>query len=42
MLKRAIVIGASSGMGAALVRRLVGEGYRVAAVAGGEESVVAC
>lgn len=33
MLKRAIVIGASSGMGAALVRRLVGEGYRVAAVA---------
>ena len=33
MLKRAIVVGASSGIGAALVRRLVGEGYRVAAVA---------
>jgi decaprenylphospho-beta-D-erythro-pentofuranosid-2-ulose 2-reductase len=33
MLRRAIVIGASSGMGAALVRRLVHEGYRVAAIA---------
>lgn len=33
MLKRAIVVGASSGMGAALVRRLCAEGYRVAAVA---------
>lgn len=33
MLKRAIVVGASSGIGAALVRRLVGEGYRVAAIA---------
>ena len=33
MLKRAVVVGASSGIGAALVRRLVREGYRVAAVA---------
>ncbi len=33
MLKRALVVGASSGMGAELVRRLVGDGYRVAAVA---------
>lgn len=31
--RRAIVIGASSGMGAALVRQLVREGYRVAALA---------
>jgi short-subunit dehydrogenase len=31
--KRAIVIGASSGIGAALVRHLVHEGYRVAALA---------
>lgn len=30
---RAIVIGASSGLGAALVRRLAGRGYRVAALA---------
>lgn len=30
---RAIVVGASSGMGAALVRELVGAGYRVAALA---------
>lgn len=33
MLKRAVVVGASSGMGAALVRRLAREGYKVAAVA---------
>jgi decaprenylphospho-beta-D-erythro-pentofuranosid-2-ulose 2-reductase len=33
MLKRAIVVGASSGIGAALVRRLAREGYLVAAVA---------
>jgi NAD(P)-dependent dehydrogenase (short-subunit alcohol dehydrogenase family) len=31
--RRAIVIGASSGMGAALVRQLASEGYRVAALA---------
>jgi NAD(P)-dependent dehydrogenase (short-subunit alcohol dehydrogenase family) len=31
--RRAIVVGASSGIGAALVKRLVGEGYRVAALA---------
>ncbi len=33
MLKRAIVVGASTGIGAALSRRLAREGYRVAAVA---------
>lgn len=33
MLQRAIVVGASSGMGAALVRQLVQQGYHVAAVA---------
>ena len=33
MLKRAIVVGASSGIGAALVRRLAREGHKVAAVA---------
>jgi decaprenylphospho-beta-D-erythro-pentofuranosid-2-ulose 2-reductase len=33
MLKRAIVIGASSGIGASLVSKLTSEGYRVAAVA---------
>lgn len=33
MLKRAVVIGASSGLGEAIVRRLVQDGYRVAAVA---------
>ncbi len=31
--RRAIVVGASSGMGAALVQQLAGEGYRVAALA---------
>ena len=30
---RILVVGASGGIGAALVRRLVGEGYRVAAIA---------
>ena len=33
MLKRAVVVGASSGIGAALVRRLADAGYKVAAVA---------
>lgn len=37
MLKRAVVVGASSGMGAALVRRLAREGYLVAAVARRED-----
>ncbi len=37
--RRAIVIGASSGMGAALVRRLAEEGYRVAAVARRREAL---
>jgi NAD(P)-dependent dehydrogenase (short-subunit alcohol dehydrogenase family) len=35
--RRAIVVGASSGIGAALVKRLVGEGYRVAALARRED-----
>ena len=33
MLKRAIVVGASSGMGRAVVERLVRDGYKVAAIA---------
>ncbi len=33
MLKRAVVVGASSGIGAALVKRLADAGYKVAAVA---------
>ncbi len=37
--KRAIVIGASSGIGAALVRRLALQGYRVAALARREEAL---
>ncbi len=37
--KRAIVIGASSGIGAALVRRLALQGYRVAALARREEEL---
>ena len=37
--KRAIVIGASSGIGAALVRRLTWQGYRVAALARREEEL---
>lgn len=39
MIKRAIVIGGSSGIGAALVRRLAREGYRVAAVARRKEAL---
>jgi NAD(P)-dependent dehydrogenase (short-subunit alcohol dehydrogenase family) len=39
--RRAIVLGASSGMGAALVRQLAGEGYRVAALARGAERLEA-
>lgn len=35
--RRAIVVGASSGMGAALVRQLAAEGYRVAALARRQE-----
>ncbi len=41
MLKRAIVVGASSGIGAALVRRLVAAGYRVAAIARREPALTA-
>jgi len=41
MLKRAIVVGASSGIGAALCRRLAREGYRVAAVARHRDSLEA-
>ena len=41
MLKRAIVVGASSGIGAALVRRLAHAGYRVAAVARRAEALEA-
>lgn len=37
---RAIVVGASSGLGAALVRRLAWQGYRVAALARREEELV--
>ena len=37
MLKRAVVVGASSGIGAELVRQLAGQGYRVAAVARRQE-----
>lgn len=39
--RRAIVVGASSGLGAALVRRLASEGYRVAAVARREAELAA-
>ncbi|MEZ5978397.1 MAG: SDR family NAD(P)-dependent oxidoreductase [Planctomycetota bacterium] len=35
--RRAVVVGASSGIGAALVRRLAAEGYRVAAIARRED-----
>ena len=41
MLKRAIVVGASSGIGAALVRRLAHSGYNVAAVARRAEALEA-
>ena len=39
--RRAIVVGASSGMGAALVRQLAAEGYRVAALARRPEALEA-
>jgi len=39
MLKRAIVVGASSGIGAALTRRLATEGYHVAAVARSQDKL---
>jgi len=39
--RRAIVVGASSGLGAALVRRLASQGYRVAAVARREAELAA-
>ena len=41
MLKRAIVVGASSGIGEALARRLSREGYRVGLVARREERLEA-
>ncbi len=39
MLKRAVVVGGSSGIGAALVRRLAREGYKVAAIARRQENL---
>ncbi|MFO7661269.1 MAG: SDR family NAD(P)-dependent oxidoreductase, partial [Chloroflexota bacterium] len=39
--QRAIVVGASSGLGAALVKQLVSRGYRVAAVARREPELAA-
>ena len=39
MLKRAVVVGASSGIGAALVRALADNGYRVAAIARSEDKL---
>ncbi len=39
--RRALVVGASSGMGAALVRQLAGEGYRVCALARRSEELEA-
>ncbi|TNE84393.1 MAG: SDR family NAD(P)-dependent oxidoreductase [Deltaproteobacteria bacterium] len=39
MLKRAIIVGASSGIGAALARRLVSEGYKVGLVARRSEAL---
>ena len=39
MIKRAIVVGASTGMGAAVVKELVATGYRVAALARSEDKL---
>lgn len=41
MIKRAIVVGASTGMGAAVVKELVASGYKVAAIARSQEKLEA-